>query len=50
MQSGNFSDDRATSICVGQEEGAYQPKFLINPSRVADPKVKATFLELNIVI
>jgi hypothetical protein len=46
MRSGYFSDDRATSVCVGQEEGAYQLKFVINLSRVADPKVRV----LNIVI
>ncbi|MEE4606497.1 MAG: hypothetical protein V2J65_34820 [Desulfobacteraceae bacterium] len=31
MQSGNFSDGRATSVQGGQEEGAYQLKFVINP-------------------
>ena len=50
MQSGHFSDDRATSVYVGQEEGAYQPKFVINPSRIPDPEVKTAFFELNIVI
>jgi len=50
MQTGNFSDDKATSVCVGQEEGAYQLKFVINPSRAADPKVRVAFLELKIVI
>jgi len=50
MQSGHFSDDRATSVYVGQEEGAYQLKFVINPSRIPDPEVKTAFFELNIVI
>ena len=50
MQSGYYSDDRAISAHVGQEEGADQLKFEIIPSRAADPEVKAMFLELNIVI
>jgi hypothetical protein len=38
------------ATAVGQEEGAYQLKFVINPSRAADPKVRVAFLELKIVI
>ena len=47
MQSGYFSDDRARSVHVGHEDGAYQLKFVINPSRAADPQVKAAFRELS---
>jgi hypothetical protein len=31
MQSGYFSDDRMTSVHVGQEEGADQLKFVNTP-------------------
>ena len=39
MQSGNFSDGRATSVHVGPEEGAYQIKYVINSLPAADPIV-----------
>jgi hypothetical protein len=47
MQSGFFSDDTATSVLIGQEDGAYQLKFVIDPSRGTDPEVKEGFLELS---
>src|SRR5262245_38617646 len=47
MKSEFFSDDKATSVQVGQEDGAYHLKFVIDPSLVADPKVKAAFRELS---
>jgi hypothetical protein len=46
-QRGFFNFDKATSVYIGQEDGAYQLKFVIDPSRAADPEVKAVFLELS---
>jgi hypothetical protein len=50
MQSGFFSDDKAASVHIGREDGAYQLKFVIDPTRGAAPEVKAAFLELSRVI
>lgn len=47
VQSGFFSGDTETSVHLGQADGAYQLKFVINPSRGADPEIKAAFRELS---
>lgn len=47
VQSGFFSDDKETSVHVSQEEGAYQLRFVIDPSRAADPEIRAAFRELS---
>lgn len=47
VQSGFFSGDTEASVHLGQADGAYQLKFVINPSRGADPEIKAAFRELS---
>jgi hypothetical protein len=47
VQRGFFSDEKETSVHVSQEEGAYQLRFVIDPSRAADPEIRAAFRELS---
>ena len=47
MQSGYFSDSRTVSVHIAREGGAYQLKFVINPSRIDDPAVKSAFIDLS---
>ncbi len=47
MQTGYFSDSKTTSVIVGHEGGAYQLKFIVDPSNADDPDVKAAFRDLS---
>jgi hypothetical protein len=46
-QSGYFSDDRGTSVHLSRKAGVFQLKFVINPSRQADPEVRAAFMDIG---
>jgi hypothetical protein len=45
-----FGDDRGASVHFGREDDTYQLRFVINPSRAADPEVIDAFKELGGVI
>jgi hypothetical protein len=47
MQTGFFRDDREAAVHIAQEDGAFQLKFVIDPSRAADPTVKKAFIDLS---
>jgi len=42
-----FGDDRGASVHFGREDGTYQLRFVINPSRAADPDVIDAFREMG---
>jgi hypothetical protein len=44
--SGLFGDDRGASVHFGREDGTYQLRFVIDPSRAADQEVIDGFREL----
>ncbi|MET0851434.1 MAG: hypothetical protein ABW020_09925 [Candidatus Rokuibacteriota bacterium] len=45
-----FGDDRAASVHLGREHGAYQLRLLINPSLAAHSDVRQEFNELGAAI
>lgn len=42
-----FSDQKAATVQLGQEQGTYQLRFVIDPSRAADLEVLDAFSELS---
>lgn len=47
MQSGFFSESRATAVHFGREQGVYQFRFVVDPSILDDPQVTDAFIELS---
>jgi hypothetical protein len=47
MQSGFFAEDRAVSVHFSREQGVYQLRFVIAPSRLADAQIIGAFIELS---
>ena len=41
-----FGDDKATSVHLGREEGTYQLRFIVDPSRAKDDETVRAFSEL----
>jgi hypothetical protein len=41
-----FSDDRATSVHLSREEGTYQMRFIVDPSRAKDAETIQAFSDL----
>ena len=42
-----FRDDRESTVHFGREDGTYQLRFVINPSRAAEPVIIDAFRELS---
>ena len=46
LQSGFFGDDAERAVYLGREDGLYQLRFVVDPSRLDDPDVKMGFREI----
>jgi hypothetical protein len=47
VKTETFRDDRDTSVHLSREEGAYQLRFVVDPSRASDSKTLDVFSELT---
>lgn len=46
-QNGFFTETKATAAHFGREQEVYQLRFVIDPSRLADPQISGAFIEFS---